>query len=106
MRVARVRTVRIASQIGPVGGRRIDEARSPPCDCLAPSRNNGAHPPGHGLAGISSEKDGVSFQRVALQRPDIRLLPVKIANWPSPDRPALFAPHPRQLAPPPPPPHP
>src|SRR5258707_11154173 len=91
MRVARVRTVRIAPQIGPVGGRRIDDARSPPCDCLASRRNDGAHPPGHGIAGISSEKVGVSVQRVALQRRDIRLLRVKIANWPCADRGGLFA---------------
>ena len=91
MRVARVRTVRIAPQIGPVGGRRIDDARSPPCDCLASRRNDGAHPPGHGIAGISSEKVGVSVQRVALQRRDIRLLRVKIANWPCADRGALFS---------------
>src|SRR6266404_596070 len=41
MRVARVRTVRIASQIGPVGGRRIDEARWPCADRRALFARNG-----------------------------------------------------------------
>src|SRR3981081_687906 len=91
MRVARVWAFRIASQIGPIGGRRIDEPRSAPCDCLAPGRNNGTYPPGHGVAGISDEKLGVSFQRVARQRRDIGLLRVKIANWPCVDRGCFFS---------------
>jgi len=90
-RVTRVRTIRIASQIGPVGGRRIDDARASPCDRLAPGRNDGAHPPSHGIVGVNREKVGVSFQRVALECHDIRLLRIKIANWPRADRRRLFS---------------
>jgi len=49
------------------------------------------HPPGHWITGIGSEKVRVSFQRVALQRHDIRFLRVKIANWPCAERGCLFS---------------
>src|SRR5262249_18672809 len=45
--VGRVRSIGIAPQIGPIGGRRVDEAGAPPGDCLAPGSDDRAYPLRH-----------------------------------------------------------
>ncbi|CEG07884.1 hypothetical protein BN961_01290 [Afipia felis] len=69
-----MRAVRIATQIGPVGIRRIGAIGPPPCDRLAPRSHDHAHALGHRIAGIGVEEILIALQRVALERRGISIL--------------------------------
>jgi len=73
VRIGRVRTLRITPQIRPIGGRSIDDARSPPRHRLAPGGNHGAHPCSHRIVGIGGKEFRIAVQRVAIQSRDISL---------------------------------
>src|SRR5262249_3403755 len=81
-RIGGVGAPRVTPQIRPIGGRRVDDAGSPPRDRLAPGGDNGTHSCRHRIVGIGGEKIQVALQRVAFQRRDIGVLRAKIAHRP------------------------
>ena len=67
MRVGGMWAIWIASQIGPIGRRRIDRAGPAPGDRLASRGDDDAHAVGHGIVGIGVDEFPISVERVALQ---------------------------------------
>src|SRR4029453_15297241 len=90
VRIGRVRPLRITPQIRPIGGRRVDDAASPPRDRLAPCGNDGAHSRSHRIVGVDGDEFRIAVQRVALQRRGVGFLRGQIANRPRADRGRLF----------------
>src|SRR5215468_9811871 len=82
VRICRLRALRITPQIRPIGGRRVDEATSPPRQCFASRGGNGAHPCGHRIVRIGGEEFRIAVQRVALQSRGVGFLRPQIANRP------------------------
>jgi len=82
LRVGGVRPARITPQIAPMGVRRINHAGPAPSDGLASGGDDGAHPRGHGIIRIGREEIEITLQRIAVQRLEISLLRVEIADRP------------------------
>jgi hypothetical protein len=79
-------TVGVATQIGPVGGGRIDASAAPPRDGLAAGCNDGSHATCHRIPGIGDEEAFIVLQIVAIESCEIGLLRVEITDRPRSDR--------------------
>jgi hypothetical protein len=88
--IGAVRAVRVSPQVGPIGVRRVRRKGRPPGEGLAPRRDNGPHPLGHGIVGIGGQKFLVAFQRVALDGSQVRVRRGKVAQRPRADCRHLF----------------
>jgi len=81
-----MRALRVATEIRPIGLRRIRAVGPHPGDGFTPGGRKRANPPCQGIARIGGDKFVVALQRVALQRHGIGILCTKIADRPVPDR--------------------
>ena len=79
-RVGRMRTARIALQIGPVGLLRVRAIGLPPCDRLAARGDDRPHPLCHRIVRIGREKGFIVGNGVAFERRRVSLLRAEIAN--------------------------
>ncbi|MGY3358613.1 hypothetical protein ACVWZK_005276 [Bradyrhizobium sp. GM0.4] len=79
-RIRRMRTARIATQIRPIGLRRVGPIGPPPGDGLAARRDDHHHALRQRVAGIGGEKLFVGRQRVARERGGIGILHAEIAD--------------------------
>ena len=80
--IVNVRAARIASQIGPIGVRRVGNPGPSPGNRLAACRDDGLHPRRHRIVRIGRDEIQVALQCVALQRSRVGVLRAEIANRP------------------------
>jgi hypothetical protein len=77
-----MRAARVASQIGPIGLRRVDGSGAPPGNRLTASRDDRAYAPRHRIVRVSCEEVFVAFDRISIECGQVGFARVKVPDGP------------------------